>query len=515
MSVDRILALKLVADVSSINGSLKKTEGRMKSFGRSAASWGKALTAGLVIQGIDMVGNALIQGVSDFREGEDAARNLGMTWDKLGEDGLAFAGVLEEISDNAVNMGFDDTESVKSYDKFLQMTRDSGKAMKLLAAAQDLARAEGISLEQAQAKVMSIFNGSARATRLYGVEGKKGMEAVNGAMKANKNKAKEWAKNHPIEVLSGKMSELTESIAGALIVPGMDALVIWLDEELTPAMTRVEDAAGELKTALSGIGIDIEMPDLSGVGATLTMPFISAIEGIEGLLDTFTLGVEEDWRGMFDKLFDIGWTAIRMTFFLPFVLGWELVKEGFKAFGIDLEKSIGDIFNNIEDAVRGFVDDFFKAAQSIGQGIANGLRWGINKAVGFVRSVLNSIIGLINMLDFSIDFDVHLNTGNGDLNKLVGLPAEGANFGMHTGDLIPDIAKLAEGGIVNRPTLALIGEAGREAVVPLDGKNAMGGNSYSITVNVPVNGDPAETGRKIVDAIKRYESRAGRSWRTA
>ena len=33
---------------------------------------------------------------------------------------------------------------------------------------------------------------------------------------------------------------------------------------------------------------------------------------------------------------------------------------------------------------------------------------------------------------------------------------------------------MAEGGIVNRPTLALIGEAGPEAVVPLSGRNAAG-----------------------------------------
>ena len=33
---------------------------------------------------------------------------------------------------------------------------------------------------------------------------------------------------------------------------------------------------------------------------------------------------------------------------------------------------------------------------------------------------------------------------------------------------IPKIPKLAQGGIVNRPTYAQIGEAGREAVLPLD-----------------------------------------------
>jgi len=64
---------------------------------------------------------------------------------------------------------------------------------------------------------------------------------------------------------------------------------------------------------------------------------------------------------------------------------------------------------------------------------------------------------------------------------------------------IPEIPKLAAGGIVNAPTLAMIGEAGPEAVVPLTGNNVpnMGGNSVTINVN---GGDP----NAVVDALRRY-----------
>jgi len=44
-----------------------------------------------------------------------------------------------------------------------------------------------------------------------------------------------------------------------------------------------------------------------------------------------------------------------------------------------------------------------------------------------------------------------------------------------------DIPRLAEGGIVNSPTLAMIGEAGTEAVIPLD---KMGGFGTTVNVNV-------------------------------
>ena len=79
----------------------------------------------------------------------------------------------------------------------------------------------------------------------------------------------------------------------------------------------------------------------------------------------------------------------------------------------------------------------------------------------------------------------------GLLNKLARIPA------------------MAAGGIVTGPTLALIGEAGPEAVVPLSGRNAGMGTTYNLTVNAGMGADGAVIGREIVDAIKRYERVSG------
>jgi hypothetical protein len=68
---------------------------------------------------------------------------------------------------------------------------------------------------------------------------------------------------------------------------------------------------------------------------------------------------------------------------------------------------------------------------------------------------------------------------------------------------------MAAGGIVTGPTLALIGEAGPEAVVPLSGRNAGMGTTYNLTVNAGMGADGAVIGREIVDAIKRYERVSG------
>jgi hypothetical protein len=73
-----------------------------------------------------------------------------------------------------------------------------------------------------------------------------------------------------------------------------------------------------------------------------------------------------------------------------------------------------------------------------------------------------------------------------------------------------NIAALATGGIVTGPTLALIGEAGPEAVVPLSnaGSNFGGGNTYNVTINTGI-GDPRVIGEEVVNVISKFEKANG------
>lgn len=70
------------------------------------------------------------------------------------------------------------------------------------------------------------------------------------------------------------------------------------------------------------------------------------------------------------------------------------------------------------------------------------------------------------------------------------------------------IPMMAKGGVVTAPTLAMIGEAGPEAVVPLNRSGGVG-STVNITVNAGMGADGAAIGREIVDAIKRYERTSG------
>jgi hypothetical protein len=70
---------------------------------------------------------------------------------------------------------------------------------------------------------------------------------------------------------------------------------------------------------------------------------------------------------------------------------------------------------------------------------------------------------------------------------------------------VPDIPMLAQGGIVTGPQLAMIGESGPEAVIPLSKLGSMGfGGGGNITVNVN-GGDP----NSIVRALQQYVRQSG------
>ncbi len=68
------------------------------------------------------------------------------------------------------------------------------------------------------------------------------------------------------------------------------------------------------------------------------------------------------------------------------------------------------------------------------------------------------------------------------------------------------IPKMADGGIVTSPTIAMIGEAGPEAVIPLDRMKNSGGITVNVTGGLATS---AEIGQAVVNAIRAYNRSAG------
>ncbi len=126
-------------------------------------------------------------------------------------------------------------------------------------------------------------------------------------------------------------------------------------------------------------------------------------------------------------------------------------------------------------------------------------------------TVINGIItGFEKFVNFFVDgFNIVLK-GINAVRKSLGQEefalAARVSFGRME---VPALTPLAVGGIVTGPTAALIGEAGPEAVIPLNKLGNMGGNTYNITVNAGVATNGAAVGEQIVNLIRKYERTSG------
>lgn len=155
------------------------------------------------------------------------------------------------------------------------------------------------------------------------------------------------------------------------------------------------------------------------------------------------------------------------------------------------------VLDRVIDKVKAPLDRLVKWVGQLPGQIASKAAGMWDGLVTSLRSALNSIIDLWNSIDFGISITVP------DWVPKVG------GKGFRVDDVFPDIPKLAKGGVVHSPTLALIGEAGSEAVIPLDRLGGMG-NVYKIHVAAPVGSSPVEIGRTIVQCIDEYETAGGR-----
>ena len=131
---------------------------------------------------------------------------------------------------------------------------------------------------------------------------------------------------------------------------------------------------------------------------------------------------------------------------------------------------------------------WYQAGIDSATGIVNGLQAELDKLTPKLMAKMDAIAAKMKR---TVTIDVLVNER---VNKIV------ASVG--------GIPKMAEGGIVNKPTLALIGEAGPEAVVPLSKMNAGGGGDVNINVTGGLS-TSAEIGQSVVNALRAYSRSAG------
>ncbi|MCX8125331.1 MAG: hypothetical protein N3F66_14375, partial [Spirochaetes bacterium] len=178
---------------------------------------------------------------------------------------------------------------------------------------------------------------------------------------------------------------------------------------------------------------------------------------------------------------------------------------------IDIAKGLFKTLGGIVDFIVGVFTGNWKKAWEGVRDVFGGI---FDSLVGLIKVPLNLIIDAINFVIRG-------------LNKLsITIPDWVPGLGGKTwGINIPSIPKLAKGGIIDSPTVAMIGEAGPEAVVPLQNtgfvqaigqavgeavRSAIGnakGNSQDATVVLKLNEN--ELGRAVIKAINNVQRQTG------
>jgi SLT domain-containing protein len=112
----------------------------------------------------------------------------------------------------------------------------------------------------------------------------------------------------------------------------------------------------------------------------------------------------------------------------------------------------------------------------------NGLKAGASGVLGFVKGIFNGVIGAL---------ESGINSAISGVNSAIKLfnRLPGPDVGTIGNVSLP---RLAQGGLITSPTLAMVGEAGPEAVIPLSRparaaqvmrQAGLGGSSNSFVIN--------------------------------
>ncbi|EQF24686.1 putative membrane protein [Clostridioides difficile CD160] len=183
-----------------------------------------------------------------------------------------------------------------------------------------------------------------------------------------------------------------------------------------------------------------------------------------------------------------------------------------------IKKKATEIFGYIKNFISGVcskIGGFFSSMgtkiKSVIDAIPGVFRKAFNGLVNIVKAPLNGVIKLFNSSLGSLKFDIP-----------DWVPGFGGNsFG------IPKIPLLAKGGIIEQPTLSMVGERGTEAVVPLENNtqgldllankimermNGLGKNnntSGDLTVELKMDGN--KMGEVVIKAFRQMERKTGKT----
>ena len=231
---------------------------------------------------------------------------------------------------------------------------------------------------------------------------------------------------------------------------------------------------------------------LSNIGAWFTDMFQNAWTGLTNVFSGLGNWFTGRWADVKNAL-----ASVSSWFGDIFTSAYNAVVNAFS--------SIGSFFSGVWSTVQSI---FVNAGQAVGSAVGGAFRSAVNAVLGTIENVVNGFIGMINSVI-------------GLINKIPGVHLGGIGY--------VSLPRLARGGIVDSPTVAMIGEAGKEVVMPLENTgflqtmgrivggavvNALGGGlpqsgGFSGNGDIVIQIGGHEFGRVAIQEINREQERAG------
>jgi phage-related protein len=182
--------------------------------------------------------------------------------------------------------------------------------------------------------------------------------------------------------------------------------------------------------------------------------FSNVLQIILGLFKIFAGIFTGDWKKVWEGVKDVFGGIFKQIFIV------------FRVFG----EFITNKFNSIRDTIFGIMSAIGSKIKETFNNVVTDIKNSINKVIDLVNGVISKFNGIkINIPKVEIP-----------AVKILGFETPafsvgGQSFGVPQ---IPSVPRLADGGIITKPTLAMIGEGGEsEAVIPLSKLAGLSGNN--------------------------------------
>jgi TP901 family phage tail tape measure protein len=159
-----------------------------------------------------------------------------------------------------------------------------------------------------------------------------------------------------------------------------------------------------------------------------------------------------------------------------------------------IKEKASEVWTSVKDSITG-----------AWEGIKNAIRPIVNAVLGYYNALITGVERAINAIGRAINSLPSVKVP--DWVPIYG----GRSYSIPTIPNVsfPKIPMLADGGIVTRQTLAVIGEAGPEAVIPLNRLDQIGAGGDTYVINVSGALDPEGVARQIERILRDSQRRTG------